>query len=85
MTVYEFIANQPDTEKVIVCAEYETFRMSIADLKEAEENKHYIVDSWYWEKDPETWFFAIDANDPGMPEEIDGEYLMLWIHDGKEE
>lgn len=84
MTVHEFIANQPNTEKVVVCTDYDSFKMTIADLKAADENKYYIVDSWTWEKDFETWFFAENSSYPGMPDEISGEYLIMWIHDGRE-
>lgn len=83
MTVFDFIANQPDTEKVVVKCEHESFRMTIADLKAADENRFYLVDSWTWSKDTETWFFAVDSGYPGMPDDISSEYLVLDIHDSR--
>ena len=85
MTVYEFIANQPNTEKVVVCTDYDSYKMTIADLKAADENKYYIVDSWTWESDIDTWFFAVDIDYNGQPDKINSEYLILDIHDMRED
>ena len=84
MTVHEFITNQPDTEKVVVCTNYDSYRMTAADIKAADENKHYIIDSYYWTNDKNTWFFAENSSYPGMPDEINSEYLVLCIHDGRD-
>lgn len=82
MTVFEFIANQPDNEKVLIDCEWNLYRCTIADMKTYKENRFYIVDSFCFENS-ENWQLGIDCGSAPLPDELKEEYLLLSIYDSR--
>ena len=81
MKLNEFIKAMPDCLPVVIGYDWDTFRMTMKDLKEyPEENKHMVIESYHFEKDLLSWYVANDIKPDPLPDPI-GEYMFIYIYD----
>lgn len=84
MTLYDFIKNRQDNEKVVISYEWNTYRMYIKDLKTEESKKQKVI-GYILLSDLFQWYVANDVSYPGIQEDPTGKYLFISICDNGEE
>lgn len=77
-----FIANLPDSVKVLIDCEWNYYRCTIADLKAYKKNRFYIVDSFGFENS-DNWQLGVDCGANPLPDELEEDFLWLVIHDSR--